>query len=257
MTMPYIEIGNGEPIIFLHGLGNNKHLWDLQHELSSTYKLIIPDLRGHGENPLKTDITLFNLATDIFNLMDTLSIDVATICGLSMGGLIAFEMYKQNSKRITSLILSNTTSYCVPWLISPKVYENIQDNSEQDILNYIVNHSLHKKTDDTFHASKKSFTIHKQAFIESSKNCSQANYSMLLPCIKVPTLIINGILDKVTPPILAYQMKFGIPHSRFRSLKNGHLSNIENPKEFNNLINDFMQDKEVLVSRPLSLFYNW
>lgn len=256
MTMPYIELGTGEPIIFLHGLGNNKHLWDLQHELASTYKLIIPDLRGHGENPLKSNITLFNLAADVFNLMNTLSIDEATVCGLSMGGLIAFEMYKQQPKRVTSLILSNTTSYCVPWLISPKVYENIQNNSEQDVLNYIVNHSLHKKTSDILYLSKKSFTIDKQAFIEASKNCSQANYSLLLPSIKVPTLIINGILDKVTPPVLSYQMKFAIPHSRFRSLKTGHLSNIENPEEFNNLINDFMKDKETLSNRHLSLFYN-
>ncbi|MFP3727673.1 alpha/beta fold hydrolase [Priestia filamentosa] len=254
--MPYIQIGRGEPIIFLHGLGNNYHLWDLQHELASKYTLIIPDLRGHGGNPLKTNINLHNLATDVFQLMDFLSIWSANICGLSMGGLIAFEMYKQSPTRIQSLILSNTTPYCIPWLISPSVYENIRIHDEKDTINSIVNRSTYKKGNEIIQHARRSFTLHKEAFIETSQHCSKANYLSVLPFINSPTLIINGLRDLVTPPLLSYQIKAGIPHSRFRTLVSGHLANIECKDEFNVLLDEFIEEKEVLKSNLFPLFYN-
>lgn len=256
MVLPYITKGKGEPILFLHGLGNNKYLWDAQHELSSKYQLIIPDLRGHGENEIKTDITLPNMAADILELMDFLSIDSINICGLSMGGLVALEIFKQAPKRVESLILTNTTAYCIPWLIGQNVYDNIRRSSEDELKTYIVNHSLYKKDADIIKKAEKSFEIHKSSFIEAAKNCSKANYAAILPFINIPCLIINGTRDQVTPSLLSYQMKWGIPRARFRSLRNGHLSNIENTQQFNQLIYEFMKEKHWLSSKTLNFFYN-
>lgn len=254
MTLPYFINGTGEPILFLHGLGNNKHLWDSQHELSSKYQLIIPDLRGHGENDIKTDITLPNLAADVLELMDSLSIGSTNICGLSMGGLVALQMFKQAPKRVKALILTNTTAYCIPWLISSNAYDNIRKLSEEEVKTYIVQHSLHKKDQEIIQKAERSFEIHKEAFLEAAQNCSKANYVTLLPFINIPCLIINGLKDQVTPPLLSYQMKWGIPHARFRSLNNGHLSNIESTQQFNKLIVDFMEEKHWLASNRMPFF---
>ncbi|MGO4886315.1 alpha/beta fold hydrolase [Anaerobacillus sp. MEB173] len=256
MTMPYISVGNGEPIIFIHGLGNNKHLWDSQHELSSRYQLIIPDLRGHGENIDHTNITLPNVAADILELLNSLSIESATFCGLSMGGLVTLEVYKQAPDRVKSLILANTTAYCVPWLIHPNKYTNIRNQTIEQTKASIIERCLQKKDKAILQKTEKSFTIHREAFIQTAKHCSKANYSYILPFIHVPTLIINGVYDQITPPLLSYQLKWGIPHARLRTLYNGHLSNIENSQQFNKLIKEFMAGKALNEYNVLSSFFH-
>ncbi|MFC3885768.1 alpha/beta fold hydrolase [Bacillus songklensis] len=241
--LPYHLVGEGEPILFLHGLGNTKSLWDSQLELSDNYQLIIPDLRGHGENPNKEDINLPNLADDVIKLMDALSLSSVHVCGLSMGGLVAFELFKQAPERIRSIVLTNTTAYCIPWLIDSKVYEDIHHSDNQKVKQDIIDRCLYKRDEEVLEKTSRSFNIHKEAFIEASKQCSLANYLYLLPFIKVPVLIISGVHDRVTPPLLAYQMKMGMPHARFHSLNNGHLSNIENSTSFNKIIDEFIADQ--------------
>ena len=88
-----------------------------QHELANRYRLVIPDLRGHGETEMNEGITVKNFALDIIELLEYLEIPSAFICGLSLGGIVAQELYKQRPDLVKGLILSNTTSY-VPGYIS-------------------------------------------------------------------------------------------------------------------------------------------
>jgi 3-oxoadipate enol-lactonase len=115
--LSYNDLGTGTPIVLIHGLGSKKEAWIPQHELANRYRLIIPDLRGHGETIMNEDLTIKNFALDIINLLEYLKISSAFICGLSLGGIVAQELYKQRPEIVRGLILSNTTSY-IPFFLA-------------------------------------------------------------------------------------------------------------------------------------------
>src|SRR3954467_4078729 len=111
IMLKYNDLGTGTPIILIHGLGSKKEAWTPQHELANKYRLVIPDMRGHGETEINEDLTIKNFASDIIKLMEHLDISSAFICGFSLGGIVTQEIYKQRPDMVKGLILSNTTSY--------------------------------------------------------------------------------------------------------------------------------------------------
>ena len=68
------RFGEGIPVVFIHGLGSRKEAWIPQHELANKYRLVIPDLRGHGETEMNEGITLKNFALDVIELLEHLDI---------------------------------------------------------------------------------------------------------------------------------------------------------------------------------------
>ncbi|MDR6998326.1 alpha/beta hydrolase [Neobacillus niacini] len=110
-TMPFIRIGNGEPCVLIHGLSSCKEGWFKQFELANHYDLIIPDLRGHGDNPTLEGITIENMAADVIGLLESLNIVSAHICGYSMGGIVVQEIYRQAPEKCKSLVFACTTPY--------------------------------------------------------------------------------------------------------------------------------------------------
>lgn len=119
--LAYTDIGQGTPIVFIHGLGSRKEAWRRQHELAEKYRLIIPDLRGHGETELETDISVANFAHDVLDLLNHLEVETAYICGLSLGGIVAQEIYRQAPERVKGLILSNTASFIPSIVAGPSI----------------------------------------------------------------------------------------------------------------------------------------
>src|SRR4051794_16937844 len=92
----YIDTGGKkEPLVLIHGLSSKKEAWKKQMKLSKNYRLIIPDLRGHGENEITEDITLDTLSQDIIDLLNKLNIVKAHFCGLSLGGMVVQEILRK------------------------------------------------------------------------------------------------------------------------------------------------------------------
>ena len=143
--LKYNDLGEGIPVVFIHGLGSRKEAWIPQHELANRYRLVIPDLRGHGETEMNEGITLKNFALDIIELLEYLDIPSAFICGLSLGGIVAQELYKQRPDLVKGLILSNTTSY-VPVMLANKIMNEsskLLQKSEHDLVEHIVTKGLY------------------------------------------------------------------------------------------------------------------
>ncbi|AWG44168.1 hypothetical protein BEH_24255 [Priestia filamentosa] len=240
----YIDIGVGVPVVFIHGLGSKKEAWKPQYELSDTYRLIIPDLRGHGETILNDDISVKNFALDIINLLDHLHIKSAYICGLSLGGIVAQELYKQRSDLVKGLILSNTTSYIPPLFAFNIIQEssNLLEESEEELIQHILDRGfynpIHKKE------AENSFLI-RDTYMESAMSAIGLNYFPYLPFINKPVLLIGGSHDKVTPSINVLMMQMFI-HNVTSTIfdSTGHLSNIEQKDEFNKWVRRFIEDNE-------------
>jgi len=234
-------LGKGPPIVFLHGLGQRKEAWTPQHELADSYQLIIPDLRGHGENEIQEDISKMNFVEDTLSLLDNLGIGQAIFCGISMGGIIAQEIHRQAKDRVKGLILVNTVSY-IPFVFGghelKKRVKALESRSDEEYIRDTVERCLFDKKHTE--EAVKGFKIHRNTYMDAAKTCSSVNYLGMLPFVKVPTLIITGKHDVVTPPECAIQTMLSIPGSKLRILDNGHLSNLESKDTFNQLIREFI-----------------
>jgi len=240
--LAYDDLGKGTPIVLIHGLGSKKEAWAPQHELADKYRLIIPDLRGHGETAINEDFTIENFARDIIQLLDTLKVPSAFICGLSLGGMVAQELYLQRPDMVRGLILSNTTSY-IPYLFANSmihVIDHLMQQNKQELLEHIVTTSLYNQSYKE--EAIKAFEI-KDTYLESAKASIGINYFSALPTITKPVLLIGSTHDQITPFFNLIIMKALIRNARTALLKDtGHLSNIERRDLFNQYVEGFIDE---------------
>ena len=110
IKIDYEDVGKGDVLVFLHGLGSTKKDWDSQIPIfSKNYRTIRVDLRGHGETTIpKKDFGVSFMTQDIKDLLDFLHIKKATIIGFSMGGAVAFEFAHLYPEIINKLVIVNS-----------------------------------------------------------------------------------------------------------------------------------------------------
>lgn len=252
-TFSYDDLGEGKiPIIFLHGFPFDKSMWHNQLEfLKASNRVIACDIRGFGkskdeESPLCIDM----FSDDIIKFMDKLKINNAIICGLSMGGFIALNLQKKIPNRIKALILCDTQ--CVADNPETKAkrlitIEEIKRNGAANFNEAFTKSVFHKESLNTkkelvdqlrkvvFSNSQNSIVHGLNALAGRSETCST------LCEIAVPTLIICGREDEVTPLVQSEFMNATIKRSILRVINNaGHVSNLEQPIEFNTHLSEFL-----------------
>ena len=112
IEMAYDDVGSGPAVVLLHGYPFNRSMWREQVEaLSADYRVITPDLRGHGETSLGSSsepATMDLMAQDVAALLDELEIKRIVLGGLSMGGYVAFAFYRRFQSRVRALLLADT-----------------------------------------------------------------------------------------------------------------------------------------------------
>lgn len=254
MTMlNYLDVGKGEKIVFIHGLGNRIQAWAPQLELTTRYRLIMIELRGHGYSPEKENIQVEYFAKDIIEVLDYLNIEKAHFVGLSLGGIVALEICKRFKKRVKSLILCNTTYY-IPTLFGNLTLEKtkrfLKRNTIDQLNERLINKCLYNpKEKKVYELAKDAFYIREDTYFRSIQSALGRNYFYDLFSIDVPTLIIGSLEDKVVPIQNAYLMHYMIKSSNLIIFENaGHLSNIEKPELFNSAISSHIQEYQNKVS---------
>ncbi len=254
LTVSYNDDGpeNAPVIIFIHGFPLNKSMWNNQTEaLKSSYRVIAYDVRGHGNSGMgNEDFAIELFVLDLIGLMDALKIDKAVLCGLSMGGYIALNAIATHPARIGALVLSDTN--CIA--DSPetkekrlKAIENIrelgvEEYAGESVINLFAPVSVATKPEEIATAtemirntSEESLYNTLLALAARKETCS------ILPDITVPVLIMVGEEDVITPPAAARLMQDKIKDCRLHIILNaGHLSNMENPSDFNNQLRKFV-----------------
>src|SRR5215471_15207559 len=102
--------GSGFPVVLLHPFPLNHHFWDESLPfLAQRYKLVLPDLRGHGDSPPGDAPAAMALhAQDLLRLCNELGIGKAVFAGVSIGGYVLFEFWRRARERVVALVLSNT-----------------------------------------------------------------------------------------------------------------------------------------------------
>jgi 3-oxoadipate enol-lactonase len=239
-------------IIFIHGFPFNKSMWNLQVEpLKDNYRLIMYDIRGHGNSDAGNEVFSIDLfANDLIGLMDALKIDKAILCGLSMGGYIALNAMGKYHERFDALILSDTQ--CIADTSEAKEkrmraiesikYTGVEKYAEESIKNFFSPESFLTKGKEIADVREMIVKTSEQSLCSTLLALSVRKETChILPEIKVPVLIMVGNEDKITPPAAARFMHEKIEGSFLKIIDHaGHLSNLENPGEFNVQLKKFV-----------------
>jgi pimeloyl-ACP methyl ester carboxylesterase len=237
----YVFEGTGfETIIFIHGLGESLESW--RHQInffSKKFKVIALDLRGHGKSSIpKKKIEIGDFAEDVKGLLDHLGVKKAHFCGLSMGALVLFEIYKRYPDYFLSMIL-----VAARHKFPPAQTAVLEGMSMEIIGAEVATFALAANAPEQLkeEVARMIAGTKKDAYIQSAEATSMLDYSELLPKIKVPTLIIVGELDIVTPVSSAEIINKSIQGSILQIIPGvGHLPNREASEKFNNLLDEFL-----------------
>ena len=254
LTVSYTHEGSVEAsvIIFIHGFPLNKSMWDSQIEaLKDEYRVIAYDIRGYGDSDAGLeDFSMGLFANDLIAFMDKLEISKAMLCGLSMGGYIALNATINYPERFEALILCDTQ--CIADSSKAKnnrmlTIENIKENGLEDytyesIKNLFAEGSLQTKDSEIAAVRKMILNTPKQIIYNTLNALANRNETCSkLPELQMPVLILVGEEDKITPPEIAETMHKKINSSQLSIIEHaGHLSNMENPFEFNYQIRKFI-----------------
>jgi len=251
----YSDHGIGLPVIFLHAFPLNRTMWEgemLALLDEQRYRLVSLDWRGFGESDVAGEIsTMEILAGDVVALMDHLGIEQAVLCGLSMGGYVAFACWCQFAQRIGGLILADTRPAADPPDRQAN-RENVARLAETQGTEAIADLQLPNLISDYTRQHDPSVETRVRQMINAATRpgiaaasrgmARRADSGDLLAGISCPTLVIVGEQDALIPPSEVQAYAGHIPGAQFVSIPNaGHLSNLEQPDMFLAIISSFLR----------------
>ena len=258
LSMFVDERGNSDatPLLFIHGFPFDHSMWRHQmSHFSAGHHVFAPDLRGHGDTRevehRSANVTVNTLADDLITLLDSALGNQSrlTICGLSLGGYTAFELWRLIPNRIERLILADTKA--AP--DTPEVRERRKSQAEQ-----VAIHGARAISDGMLDSLLAPVHRHGvvgmevRRMIESTDPqeitrilnalAARPDSTATLPTITVPTLVIVGELDKITPLSDARYMVQAIGNTARLAVipEAGHLTALENPSAFNTALSNFL-----------------
>jgi 3-oxoadipate enol-lactonase len=245
----FSETGGGDatPIVFLHGVGSDKSVWAPQLAyFGSSRRAVAFDYPGYGESGLIEGATRDDFATALFAAMDALEIGRAHICGLSLGGVVAIAMHAAAPQRCASLIIADSFAVhpdgqaIFDRSIAASSSMSMREMAEARtgvLLGSAATDELRQEVISTMGA------IDPVAFRIGAAAVWLADQRDRAAAIDVPTLILVGEEDGVTPPALSEELAGLIAGSRLQRIaKAGHLANAEQPHAFNLAIESFLAE---------------
>ena len=242
----YVEAGEGQPIILLHGLMGTLSNFDgiLSYFSKSGYKVLIPELPVYKLPLLKTNIK--NLSKFLKDFMKFKKIDNAILLGNSLGGHVALYFTKMNLDQVTALVLTGSSGLYEKSLGStyPKRsdYEYIKTKTQEVF--YDPKIASKEMIDDVFSlVNDRNKVIRTLAL---AKSAIRHNMAKDLPEMNTPACIIWGKNDTVTPPEVAEEFDKLLPDSNlFWIDKCGHTPMMEHPEEFNKVLEGWLKERNL------------
>ena len=248
----YDVTGEGPPVVLLHPFPIHHEFWDpVARMLSSRYRLVVPDLRGHGESSLGNGpATMQKHAADIARVMDATGVDRAPLIGVSIGGYAIFEFWRRFRDRVSSLVLCNTKAQAdtpearaVRLQVADDILQRGTEQFFEGMAQKLMGETTRRSRPDLVEGALR--MMRKM----SAENVAGVQRGMAdrpdsvptLKTITVPTLIITSDEDMMTGLPEAELMKQHIPGSQMKVIaKAGHYSPWERPEEVGKLLRQFL-----------------
>ena len=246
----YETFGSGPDVVLLHPFPLNHHFWGaVVPQLSTRYRVVLPDLRAHGDSDAgEGPASMTKLADDLDRLCRELAIKRAIFVGVSIGGYALFEFWRRYNERVAALVLANTRagaenaeSRASRLQVAERVLREGTSGFTEELLQRLFSKAtLANRPDivDAARAMAKKMSAGDVADVQRGM-ADRADSISTLTAIDVPTLVIAGEDDGV--PVSELELiHHGIAGSQFRVIANaGHYAAMEQPAEFGRLLRTF------------------
>ncbi|MBI2078760.1 MAG: alpha/beta fold hydrolase [Euryarchaeota archaeon] len=245
----------GEPILLLHGYPLNRGMWDetTAHLIGQGYRVIRPDLRGHGLSPITFEpASMSACADDVLSLADDLALNDFRLGGFSVGGYIAFEIHRKDPRRVRNLLLVDTRADPDAPEARAKRMAAVETARTQG-MSAIADDMIPKLLSETTRRRNPALEARVRHMITSTP--AQGAINILrgmadrpdqrpqLPKIQCPTVIVVGAEDKLTPPDASMAMHRAIRGSQIRIVTNAaHLTPVEAPEPFHHFLDHWVKE---------------
>jgi len=244
--------GEGGPVLFVHGFPFDRTVWRHQLAALSRWQRIAPDLRGAGASTAPPDgYTIARYADDLVAVLDALGVRQAVVCGLSMGGYIAFELLRRHADRVRAVVLCGTR---------PQPDTDDARRTRDELASLAAEGGTPAVGERLLPRLLASTTLAEQPEVveqyrEMARRMSvpgmagalramrdRPDSTPLLSEIRVPTLVVVGSEDQVSPPAVAEAMAGAIPGARLVVISAaGHLAPLEQPLATSRAVMDFLE----------------
>ena len=239
------RMGAGPPLVMLHGIGGNRTNWrDQLPAFAERFTAVAWDARGYGlSDDYDGALDFKDFSRDLLRVLNHLGADKAHLLGLSMGGRIIQDFYEEWPERVSSLILCDTRSgdfHQTPEdraefvrlrkrpLVEGKTPAQMAPAVAETLIGPTSSPESFQRLVDSMAA------LHVESYIKAIEASGLQPQTLDITTIAVPTLIVCGEYDRLTPPEVSRAMREAIPGSELAIIEDaGHLSNIENADGFN------------------------
>ena len=247
------RMGQGRLVVFLHGIGGNRTNWRDQLPVFATrFHAVAWDARGYGlsddyEGPLHYN----DFCDDLLRVLDHFRADKAHLIGLSMGGSIIQDFYAQHAPRVASMVLADTRpGFEAPFdpagrseFLRLRLTPLREGKEPADIAPAVARSLMGASAGEDVYARlvESMQALHKVSYMKTIEGRVTWKPTFVAAKVIVPTLVVVGSDDRLTPPPMAKTIADAIPGARLAVIPAaGHLSNIEQPKIFNEIVLDFL-----------------
>ena len=244
--------GDGPALLLLHGFPLDRTIWKHQLATLAGWRRIAPDLRGMGASEAPAGVySMATYADDMARLLDRLRIQRAVVAGLSMGGYIAFELLRRHRDRVAGLILCDTKAEADSAegkrgrdqsieLVESRGAPALAERMVQMLLGRTTQQTQPQLVQEVREMISRSPAPGLVGALRAMKD--RADSTDLLGAIDVPTLVVVGQEDEITPPAAARKLKEAIPAAALTTIAGaGHVTPLEAPIAVSRLFAEFLE----------------
>ncbi|MCX8073277.1 MAG: alpha/beta hydrolase [Candidatus Binatia bacterium] len=241
VTLHYLDEGEGTPLVLLHGLGGNSHVWDefIPH-FTRYHRVVRPDLRGFGQSDKPAGpYTLADYSSDLDALLEQAQLGPVHLLGISMGGVIAQRFTLDRPERVRSLILVSTSSEVGPrataaWLRLADMIESRGFGDNAVDATRSVSPAFAARYPERVRAlGELTRQCDPRAYAAAARSVADYHFTAELRGVAQPALILQGLDDQLTPPGGSVKMARALPHARLLLVPEaGHNLPTEKPELF-------------------------
>jgi 3-oxoadipate enol-lactonase len=251
-TIAYADAGTGPALLLVHGHPFDRSMWAPQvAAFRERYRVVTADLRGYGESAVEPGLVrLETFAADVASLADHLGIDTFVLGGLSMGGQIVMECYRQFPDRIRGLLLADTfpradadEARAVRLATADiLVRDGMRGYADANLAKMLAPYNVAGMPDVAAHVHRMmTGTAPEGAAAALRGRAERRDYCDLLAAVAVPALVVVGRDDEFTPVSDAEDMHARLPQSTLVVIDDaGHMPNLEQPTAFNEALASFL-----------------